>query len=109
MHLKSPVCGVVVLAVGVLQAWDSGALGAGPSALSLIALAIAGPSVALLVSARQGVLAAAVVAMLALLTLARIVAPVALNGLHIMVVPAAFLVFTQSLQRAPAGARPPQP
>jgi hypothetical protein len=99
MNFRNPFWAVVVLAVGSLQAWDSGALGAGSMALALIALAIAAPSVALFASASPGVLAASVVTMLGLLTWARLVAPVPLNGLHIMLVPAAFLAFTRSLQR----------
>jgi hypothetical protein len=99
MNRISPYWGLIVLVVGALQAWDSGALAAGPVALVLIALAIGAPSAALLLSASSGVQAASVLAMLVLLTGARLVAPLPLNGLHIMLVPAAFLVFTQSLQR----------
>ena len=105
MSRVSPYWGLVVMAIGVLQAWDSGAGASGPLAQLLIALAIGAPVAALLLSAPYGVQATAIAAMFVLLTFARMASSVSLNGLHIMLVPAAFLVFTQvPLKKAAARA-----
>jgi hypothetical protein len=86
----------LVAAVAVLQALDSGILGAGVAAQMLVVVAIAAPVVALALRASYGIQALSLLVMAGLLTWARIIAPVPLNALHIMMVPPALLILTLS-------------
>lgn len=89
------VAGICVV-MGVLQAWDSGVLGAGAGIQALVGVAIALPVVALLSTDRYGIHALAVAASFVLLTVARIVSPVALPTLHIVAfIPAVVIFFSK--------------
>jgi hypothetical protein len=100
MRLSGGWLAALVAAVGVVQALDSGVLHAGTAVQVLVAAALLGPVAALATDASYGVQAASVVAMGALLTWARWISPVSLNALHIMLVPAALLIFTRSRRDA---------
>jgi len=88
---------VPVVVLGVLQAWDSGVLRAGWPIQILVALAIAAPSLTLVLTSEYGLQAAAVAAAFVLLTIARVVAPVPLPTLHIIAfIPAVVLFFVKA-------------
>lgn len=76
------VAGLIV-ALGTLQAWDSGAFSAGVGALisALVVTATLIPAAALLLSERRGVHAGAVLTAAALLVTARVISPVPLPEL----------------------------
>ena len=84
---------VLTVIVGLLQAWDSGALAAG-ALVGLLALAGIGiVAVAIGVAANQAVRVTALVAAFALLTIARVMTPSSLNTLHLaLFVPAIYLL-----------------
>jgi hypothetical protein len=92
----------LVAAVGGVQAVDSGVLGAGPVVQALVVVAIALPVVALSVRAPYGIQALSLVGMGVLLTGARLISPISLNALHVMLVPAAFLILTLSRRESVA-------
>jgi len=93
---------VPVVVAGALQAWDSGVLGAGWLIQVLVALAIAAPPLAMILTPHYGAHAAAVAASFVLLTIARVMSPVSLPTLHIIAfIPAVVLFFTK-VTEAPA-------
>jgi hypothetical protein len=99
---------VASLLVGALQAWDSGALLAGPAAQALIAAGLIVPVVSIVATADQRVRVLALIAGAALLTWARMIAPVSLNTLHLaLFVPALHILFVGGLTRrvAPGAGR----
>lgn len=88
------------LLVGTLQAWDSGALQAGPAAQVLIAAGLLVPVVSIVGTADQRVRVLSLIAGAALLTWARMIAPVSLNTLHLaLFVPALYILFVGGLTR----------
>lgn len=95
------------LLMGFLQAWDSGALQAGPLAQTLIVIGVLTPALAIAASENFGVRIGALVAAAILLVWARMVAPVSLNTLHIaLFVPAMFILFVSGwLERKTAASR----
>lgn len=80
------------LALGLLQAWDSGALQAGTFARGLIAAGIVLPPLAIAAPANQAIRIAALVVAAAFLTWARMISPVPMNALHIGLFPAALYI-----------------
>jgi hypothetical protein len=100
MTIKNRVVWVVLsLVVGVLQAWDSGALQAGAPAQALIALGLAAPALALAATDKWPAWVAALVAGAVLLTVARATSIVSLNALHIaLMVPAIYIFFVCRLE-----------
>jgi hypothetical protein len=96
---------VLTVVVGLLQAWDSGALRAGPAAQVAMALGIAVPAVALALTEKWAVWVAALIAGAVLLTIARLTSLVSLNALHIaLMVPAMYIFFVCRWQEM-AGAK----
>ena len=88
---------VPVVVLGVLQAWDSGVLRAGWPIQILVALAIAAPPLAFVVTSEYGLQAAAIAAAFVLLTIARVIAPVPLPTLHLIAfIPAVVLFFMKA-------------
>jgi hypothetical protein len=89
---------VISLAVGLLQAWDSGGFASGPFVAVLIAAGIAIPAAAIAGPVPHEVRVAALVVGAILLVGARLAAPVSLNGLHLALFPAAlYLLFLRGL------------
>ena len=82
----------VMLAVGVLQAWDSNALQAGSFLGAIVALGILTPSMAIAATTDRPVRIAALLVGAILLTWARMRAPVTLNTLHLAIFPAAIYI-----------------
>ncbi|HSC27975.1 MAG TPA: hypothetical protein VLD67_11915 [Vicinamibacterales bacterium] len=81
------------LAVGILQALDSGVVAAGPFVQTLVAAGILSPILAIALGAPHAVKVAALVAGAALLTWARMIAPLSLNTLHLaLFAPALYIV-----------------
>ena len=68
---------------GLLQAWDSGAFGAGPLVMSLTVAGIAIVALAIATTTNQTVRLATLASAFALLTFARMASPVSLNTLHL--------------------------
>jgi hypothetical protein len=97
----------LAVAVGLLQAWDSGGFTAGPGVAVLVALGVLLPAAVIVLARRQEVRIAALVAGVALLTWARMASPVSLNTLHLsLFVPAIYvLVVSGLLARKPLGSR----
>jgi hypothetical protein len=91
----------LALALGLLQAWDSGGFGAGADVAALVAAGVVIPAGAIALTRVQEVRIGAIVAGFVLLTWARVISPVALNTLHVsLFVPALYvLVFTGLLRR----------
>jgi hypothetical protein len=88
-------CALVTVAMGSLQAWDSGVRPGGTAVFWLVAAAIAAPALAFLLVRDFRVVTGAVVAAFVLLTAARLLSPVSLNTLHLAAyVPAMLLFFT---------------
>lgn len=83
---------LVVGLLGILQAWDSGVLTAGALPLLLSAVAIGGVLVSLVGSNSYPLRLAALILGAVLLVAARLTAPVALNGLHLALFPAAIMI-----------------
>ena len=91
------------LLVGVLQAWDSGALQAGSAAQVLIVVGILMPVIAIATPVGQGVRIGALVCAALILVWARMIAPVSLNTLHLALFPAAlYILFVAGLSNAVA-------
>ncbi len=79
--------------MGLLQAWDSGAFGAGPLVLVLTLAGIGLVSAAIAGTTNQNVRLTALASAFVLLTLARMAAPFALNTLHLaLFVPAIYML-----------------
>jgi hypothetical protein len=97
------------LIVGLLQAWDAGALGSTASVRAMTLTGVILPALAILLTRVQAARIVALLAGVALLTWARIVSPVSLNTLHIALLPAALYVLVagkwvemaRKLNRAP--------
>lgn len=86
--------------LGLLQAWDSGALKAGISAQALIAVGLAVPVLSIATATDRRVSVAALIIGAALLTWARMIAPNPLNTLHLaLFVPAIYILFVSGLAR----------
>ncbi len=95
MKLSRPIVAAIAAALGLLQAWDSGAFSAGSTVLVLVLVAIAIP-VATLILLRNGRLALVAVLIAAALTVVgRILSPVPLPELTLAIVfPGMLVVFT---------------
>jgi hypothetical protein len=89
------------LLVGLLQAWDSGALQAGLTAQVLIVIGIVMPAAAIVAPMGQGVRIGSVIVAALLLVAARMVSPVSLNALHLaLFAPALYILVVTGLQNA---------
>lgn len=90
---------LICVAMGALQAWDSGTLRA-PLAIQLVVLiAIAVPAAAVVATSSYGMQALSVAAAFVLLTIARMSSPTPLPTLHIIgFVPAVLVFFSHALQ-----------
>ena len=89
------------LLVGLLQAWDSGALLAGASAQILIVVGILLPVAAIVAPVGQGGRIGSLVCAALILASARMIAPVSLNALHLaLVAPALYILVVTGLSNA---------
>ena len=87
------------LLVGLLQAWDSGALQAGPAVQVLIVVGILMPIAAIVAPVGQGVRIASLVCAALVLAWARMIAPVSLNALHLaLFAPALYILVATDLR-----------
>ena len=102
--MNKTLLAVISVVMGLLQAWDSGVLAAGPAIQLLVAVSILIPVIAWFASSSYGVHAAAVAAAFVLLTIARIAAPVPLPTLHMIAfIPAIVIFFSRAtLEASPA-------
>jgi hypothetical protein len=101
MNLKERRTLVAVgsLLVGLLQAWDSGALQAGLAAQVLIVIGILMPPAAIVAPVGQGVRIGTVIAAALILVAARMAAPVSLNALHLAIfAPALYILVVAGFQ-----------
>jgi hypothetical protein len=80
------------LGIGLLQAWDSGALTAGPATALLTVAGIIVPTATIAMRMPNVVRIAALLAGALLLLIARILAPTALNAVHLALFPAALYI-----------------
>lgn len=87
---------VIVLTLGTLQAWDSGAFAVGLTVTMLALAGVAAAGVPLLISRDLRVWVAGIVSSAILLTIARLVAPTSLNELHLIVLVGAIATFAAS-------------
>ena len=95
MTATRAILAVTIFVMGSLQAWDSHVPSAGLLIVFLASLAIALPSVALLLPLEQRYSLAAFASSFILLILARLISPIPLPGLFIVLVPAVMgLIFT---------------
>jgi hypothetical protein len=79
--------------VGLLQAWDSGAFGAGPLVMSLTVVGIAIASLAIAATTNQTGRLVALASAFVLLTFARLASPASLNTLHLsLFMPAIYML-----------------
>jgi hypothetical protein len=93
------VTSILIFVLGNLQAWDSDVPAAGLLIVLLVSFAIALPSVALLVPAKQQFMVGALALSFILLVLARLLSPIQLPGLFLVFVPAAMgLIFSGILK-----------
>jgi hypothetical protein len=83
----------IALPMGLLQAWDSRVLDAGPLVMALVAAAIACPVLALVFTSHTGVYAAAEAVAIVLLLAAKVVTPVPLPALGVVAVITALGLF----------------
>jgi hypothetical protein len=91
---------VLSLAVGGLQAWDSGILQAGSTAGLLVAVGVLVPAVALAVTTNWAAWVTALGAGAVLLAAGRMLSPVSLNAVHVgLMVPAMYMFFVHRLER----------
>jgi hypothetical protein len=97
----------IALPMGLLQAWDSRVLDAGPLVMVLVAAAIALPSLALVLTSHTGVYAAAEAGAIALLLVAKVVTPVPLPALGVVAVMTALGLFVAA--RAESATPPLRP
>ena len=89
---------VISLAVGLLQAWDSGGFSSGLLVAALITAGIALPAATIATIVPHGLRIAALLVGAILLVGARLAAPVSLNGLHLALFPAAlYILFLRGL------------
>ena len=90
------------LAIGALQAWDSGVLGATASIQALVGVALLLPAAAFLATESYGIRALAVAAAFALLTVARLTSSIPLPTLHIVAfIPAVLIFFSHLVDSRP--------
>jgi hypothetical protein len=95
------------LAVGVLQAWDSGVLWAGAGAQTLTAIGLLAPIVAIGVTEDFRIRIVALASGALLLVWARAIAAVPLNTLHLaLFVPALYILFVSGMARTLARGAP---
>lgn len=86
--------------LGLLQAWDAGALQAGTSAQALIAVGLAAPVASIAVAKDKRVRVTALIVGAVLLAWARMIAIVPLNTLHLaLFVPAIYILYVSWLHR----------
>lgn len=91
----------IMVAVGLLQGWDSGVLRSTIGVQTLVVLAIAAPAAAVALMKNHAAQAAMVAAAFVLLTVARMAAPTPLPTLHLIAfVPA--LIILLPLTRRPS-------
>ncbi len=88
------------LAVGLLQAWDSGILRAGSTAGLLVASGMLLPAAAIAVTTNWSAWVTALVAGALLLAAGRMASPVSLNAVHLgLMVPAMYVFFVCRLEQ----------
>lgn len=93
-----------ILAIGLLQAWDSNALQADAFARALIVAGVVLPAAAIAAPVGQLARIVALIAAAALLTWARMITPVSMNALHIGLFPAAlYILFVTRWVAPPPG------
>jgi hypothetical protein len=92
----------IVIAVGVLQGWDSGVLRSTAGVQALVALAIAALAVAVALTRNHAIQAFTVVAAFVLLAVARVVAPTPLPTLHLIAFVPALIVLLRFTRRQSA-------
>ena len=97
--LNKWACAAICLAMGGLQAWDSGVLRAGGMMQGLVVAAILLPVIALLLTESYGVRAAAVGTAFVLLTVVRVMSSVPLPTLHIVAFIPGVLIFFSKVTR----------
>lgn len=98
-------CAAICLAMGGLQAWDSGIGRAEGIMQGLVVVAILLPVIALLLTERYGIRAAAVAAAFVLLTAVRAMSSVPLPTLHIVAFIPGVLIFFSKVVSAQDGRR----
>ncbi|HEX7121229.1 MAG TPA: hypothetical protein VF178_02585 [Gemmatimonadaceae bacterium] len=87
---------LIVLVLGALQAWDSGAFAAGFTVAMLALAGVAAGGLPLLVSRDLRVWVAGIVSSAILLIIARLVSPTSLNELHLILLVAAIAILAAS-------------
>lgn len=87
---------LIVLSLGALQAWDSGAFAAGFTVTLLALAGVAAAGLPPLISRDLRVWVAGIVSSAILLTIARLVSPTSLNELHLILLVAAIAVLAAS-------------
>jgi hypothetical protein len=95
----------ICLAMGGLQAWDSGTFRAPAAIQAVVALALVIPALTIVASASYGLQALSVAAAFVLLTMARVLSPVSLPTLHIVAfIPAVIIFFSHVIDSRQAAA-----
>ena len=88
------------LAVGMLQAWDSGILQAGSTAALLVVVGVLLPAAALVVTTNWTAWLAGLCAGALRLVAGRLLSPVPLNAVHVgLMVPAIYVLFVHRLEQ----------
>lgn len=98
MRVPKTIVAILILGLGAIQAWDSNVLNAPSWIIAIVALAIAVPAVALLLTDEPGMLLAAIIAMSLLLLAAKLLSPVPLPALLLVVVLAGVLIIITNQQ-----------
>ena len=96
------IISLLIIVLGILQAWDSDAFSAGLWIVLLVSFAIAIPAVAFLVPLQQAFFLLSIALALILLGIARLIAPIPLPGLFLVLIPSVMgLIFTGLVREKP--------
>lgn len=93
------IVSLLIIVLGILQAWDSDVFSAGIWIILLVSFAIALPAVTLMIPLQQIYFISSITLALILLGIARLIAPIPLQGLFLMLVPSVIgLIFTRPVR-----------
>ena len=98
MNIPKSIVAILVLGLGATQAWDSNVLNAPTWIIAIVALAVALPALALVLTDEPGMLLGAIVATSLLLLTAKLLSPVPMPALLVIVVLAGVLVIIVNQQ-----------
>ncbi len=106
MKIPRTIIAILIIGLGATQAWDSNVLAAPSWVIALVALAVALPALAVVITDDPGMLLAAIIGMSLLLLAAKLMSPVPLPALLVVAMLAGVLVIIANQQGSDVPRRP---